>query len=123
MPPIARRSSTAPPPAAAPPTRGVHAALFAPATGRDAAWLAATWHGEADDPAFGARDALLVRLCDELHDTATVTDATWTALRATYADDELVELVCLAGFYHLVSFLCGAFAVESEPWAVAAPVG
>jgi hypothetical protein len=69
---------------------GVHAALFAPAVGRDAAWLAATWSGAADDPAFGP-------------------------------GDELVELVCLAGFYHLVSFACGAFAVEGEPWAIPAP--
>lgn len=98
---------------------GVHAALFAPALGRDAAWLRATWEGTAEDPAFSARDALLVRLCDELHDDATLTDATWAALRAAYADDELVELICLAGFYHLVSFACGAFAIEGEPWAVA----
>jgi alkylhydroperoxidase family enzyme len=98
---------------------GVHAALFAPQVGRDDAWLAATWDGDADDPAFGARDALLVRMCDELHDTAALTDATWAQLRAAYADDELVELVCLAGFYHLVSFACGAFAIEGEPWAVA----
>ncbi|WCB94832.1 hypothetical protein DSM104299_03571 [Baekduia alba] len=96
---------------------GVHAALFAPALGRDDAWLTATWSGAADDPAFGERDALLVVMCDELHDDGTLTDATWSALRARYADDELVELVCLAGFYHLVSFLCGAFAIEPEAWA------
>ena len=100
---------------------GVHAALFAPAMGRDAAWLAATWSGAADDPAFDARDALLVRMCDELHDDATLSDATWSALRAAYTDDALVELVCLAGFYHLVSFACGAFAIEGETWAVAVP--
>jgi 4-carboxymuconolactone decarboxylase len=62
-------------------------------------------------------------MCDELHDDAALSDATWAALRDAYADDELVELVCLAGFYHLVSFACGAFAIEPETWAVAAPVG
>jgi alkylhydroperoxidase family enzyme len=102
---------------------GVHAALFAPATGRGEAWLRATWDGAVDDPAFTARDALLVALCDELHDEGALTDATWSALRVAYADDQLVELVCLAGFYHLVSFLCGAFGIEAEPWAVAPPVG
>jgi 4-carboxymuconolactone decarboxylase len=100
---------------------GVHAALFAPAVGGDAAWLRATWHGDARDPAFSPRQALLVTMCDELHDRATLSDPTWSALRAAYADDELVELVCLAGFYHLVSFACGAFGVEGEPWAI--PVG
>jgi hypothetical protein len=99
----------------------VHAALFGAAIGADEAWLRATWHGTADDPAFTPRQALLVAMSDELHDTATLSDPTWTALRAAYADDELVELVCLAGFYHLVSFVCGAFAVRTEPWAIAVP--
>ncbi|MCW2983354.1 MAG: carboxymuconolactone decarboxylase [Conexibacter sp.] len=102
---------------------GVHAAIFAPALGRGEDWLAATWSGGAEDPAFDARDALLVTMCDELHDSAALSDATWAALRAAYADDELVELVCLAGFYHLVSFACGAFAVQAEPWAAGVPVG
>ena len=100
---------------------GVHAALFAPVVGAGEAWLRATWRGTADDPAFTPRQALLVTMCDELHDTATLSEPTWTALRAAYADDELVELVCLAGFYHLVSFVCGAFGVQDERWAIAAP--
>jgi hypothetical protein len=100
---------------------GVHATLFAPVLGLGPDWLRASWHGAADDPAFTARQALLVRMCDELHDGATLSDPTWSALRSAYADDELVELVCLAGFYHLVSFACGAFAVEGEPWATAVP--
>jgi 4-carboxymuconolactone decarboxylase len=102
---------------------GVHAQLFAPAVGVDADALHATWSGAADDPAFTERQALLVRAADELHDTSALSDATWAALRERYAADELVELVCLAGFYHLVSFVCGAFAVEPEPWAAPAPVG
>ena len=99
---------------------GVHAVLFAAALGLDEAWLRATWHGTPEDFADPGQ-ALLVRFADELHDTATVTDETWAALRARYDDAELVELVCLAGFYHLVSFVCGAFSVEPEPWAVAPP--
>jgi hypothetical protein len=100
---------------------GVHAALFAPAVGADEAWLRATWQGTSEDQAFTPRQALLVVMCDELHDTATLSDPTWVRLRAAYVDDELVELVCLAGFYHLVSFVCGAFAVQAEPWATAVP--
>jgi alkylhydroperoxidase family enzyme len=100
---------------------GVHAALFAPALGLGEDWLRATWHGTPEDPAFTPRQALLVAMCDELHEAATLSDATWTALRVAYADEQLVELICLAGFYHLVSFACGAFAVEAEPWATAVP--
>jgi 4-carboxymuconolactone decarboxylase len=99
---------------------GVHAVVFAAPLGLDADWLRATWQGGPDDFADPGQ-ALLVRLADELHDTATVTEATWAALRERYDDDQLVELVCLAGFYHLVSYLCGAFAIAPESWAAAVP--
>ena len=64
---------------------------------------------------------MLARMCDELHDTATIGDELWSELRAGWPDDQLVELVCLAGFYHLVSYACNAFAVEPEPWAAQPP--
>jgi alkylhydroperoxidase family enzyme len=99
---------------------GVHAVVFAAALGLDEHWLRATWHGAPSDFADPGQ-ALLVRFADELHDTATVGDATWAALRERYDDDQLVELVCLAGFYHLVSYLCRAFAIGREPWAPAVP--
>jgi 4-carboxymuconolactone decarboxylase len=93
---------------------GVHATVFAEQAGIEAA---ATWTGGP----FEGRHATLVRLCDELHATATVSDELWTELRVGWPDDELVELVCLAGFYHLVSFACNAFAVEPETWAAHPP--
>jgi 4-carboxymuconolactone decarboxylase len=93
---------------------GVHATVFAEQAGIEAA---ATWTGGP----FEGRHATLVRLCDELHETATVSDELWTELRAGWPDDQLVELVCLAGFYHLVSFACNAFAVEPETWAAHPP--
>jgi alkylhydroperoxidase family enzyme len=100
---------------------GVHAVVFAAPLGLGEDWLRATWQGTAEDPAFSGRQALVVRACDELHDDAAWSDATWAQLRAAFADDELVELVCLAGMYHLVSFCCGAFALPAEAWARPAP--
>ena len=99
---------------------GVHAVMFAGPLGLDEAWLQATWHGGPDDFADPGQ-ALLVRFADELHDSATVTDETWAALRARYDDAALVELVCLAGFYHLISYVCRAFGVQPETWAAPAP--
>ncbi len=74
------------------------------------------------DGSFTPRQGLLITTVDELHDTGALTDATWAALRVAYRDGQLVELVCLAGFYHLVSFCRGAFAVEPETWAATPPV-
>jgi 4-carboxymuconolactone decarboxylase len=93
---------------------GVHAAVFAPQVGIDPV---ATWEGGP----FKGRHATLIGLCDELHETATVSDELWAELRAGWPDDQLVELICLAGLYHLVSFACNAFAVEPESWAAQPP--
>jgi alkylhydroperoxidase family enzyme len=102
---------------------GVHATLFAPQLGLGEDWLRATWDGDATDPAFGERQRTLVKLADELHDTGAVSDELWPELEAGWSADELIEAVCVCGFYHLVSFVCGAFEVEPEPWAAAAPAG
>lgn len=96
---------------------GVHATLFAGDRGEE--WLRDTW--QADASAFDERDAPLVRLADELHESGGLSDELWTELAARYNPEQLVELVCLAGFYHLVSFVCGAFAVDREPWAAEPP--
>lgn len=100
---------------------GVHAARFAGPLGLDAAWLAATWSGTADDAAFSPRQRLLVRLADELHDTGRVGDDLWAELAEGWPADQLVEAVAVCGFYHLVAFCCGAFALPPEPWAAAPP--
>jgi alkylhydroperoxidase family enzyme len=95
---------------------GVHATVFADAAGIDAEAL---WRGDLEG--FDRRQRAVVRLCDELHEKATVSDELWSELRAGWPHDQLVELVCLAGFYHLVSYACNAFAVEREPWAAQPP--
>src|SRR3954447_22315495 len=59
---------------------GVHAAAFARPLGLSDDWLNATWSGAPED-FTDAGQALLVRACDELHDDATLTDATWASLR------------------------------------------
>jgi alkylhydroperoxidase family enzyme len=95
---------------------GVHAAIFAPQVGADDAWLEATLDGGPGDFA-DERQRLLVRMSDELHDTATVSDELWAELAERWPEPQLVELLCLAGFYRLVSYLCNALRVEPEEWA------
>jgi len=100
---------------------GVHARIFAPPLGLGEDWLRATWSGAADDPAFTPRQQLLVRAADELHDTGAWTPETAEAVAQELSREQVVELVCLVGFYHLVSFCCGAFALAPEPWAATPP--
>src|ERR671917_2334107 len=53
---------------------GVHAVAFGRPLGLTDEQVAATARGGVDDPAWSERDRLLLRLVDELHDTATVSD-------------------------------------------------
>src|SRR3712207_4293378 len=58
---------------------GVHAVVFAQPLGLDESWLAATVYGAPEDFA-DERQRLLVRLADELHETATVSDELYAEL-------------------------------------------
>ena len=94
---------------------GVHATVFGPQVGLAGDKLAATVTAGADDQtSWTGREAVLVALVDELHDTSTVSDRTWTALAEQYDEAQLVELVALAGQYHAVSFMANALGVERE---------
>jgi len=56
-----------------------------------------------DNAAWSSGESLLIELCDELHDTATVSDELWIKLAAIYAEDQLLELLVTAGWYRLLS--------------------
>jgi 4-carboxymuconolactone decarboxylase len=96
---------------------GVHAVAYGRALGLTDDQLRATVHGAADDPAWSSRQALLVRLVDELHDTARVSDELWAELAREWDPAQLVELVATVGFYHFVSFTANAFRVDQEEYA------
>ncbi|HEX8648848.1 MAG TPA: carboxymuconolactone decarboxylase family protein [Thermoleophilaceae bacterium] len=96
---------------------GVHAVAFGRPLGLTDEQIRATARGDADDPAWDERDRLLVRLVDELHDTATVSDELWTALEREWSRPQLLELVVCAGWYRLISQAINAARVELEPWA------
>ena len=99
----------------------MHAVAFAPRVGLDPAQLTATVRGAADDPAWSARDRLLVRMVDELHERATVSDALWEDLRAAWSELQLLELLLVAGWYRTISYLANGARVELEDWAARFP--
>jgi alkylhydroperoxidase family enzyme len=79
--------------------------------------VAATCAAGPGHLAFTPRERLLLQLVDELHETAQVSDALWEALRATWTEAQLVELVALVGFYHLIAFVTNAFRISPESYA------
>ena len=96
---------------------GVHAVAFGARVGLTDEQITATARGGADDPAWSERDRLLIRLVDELHDTATVSDALWAALAREWTEPQLLELLLVAGWYHAISYLANAARVPREDWA------
>ncbi len=100
---------------------GVYVAAFARPMGFSEAWIHATVHAAADDPVWSEREALLVQMVDALHDTGDIPDDLWKALAALWDAPQLVELVILAGQYHLISFVVNAFRIEFEEGAPSFP--
>jgi 4-carboxymuconolactone decarboxylase len=100
---------------------GVHVAFFAERVGLTPEQVVATQAAGADAAAFPARERLLLRLVDELHDEAQVSDGLWMALQAEWTDEQLIELVALTGFYHLISFVTNALRIPLEAYGARFP--
>lgn len=77
--------------------------------------LAATVHGDAASPVWEEPERLLIALCDALQAQQNVDDALWGRLRAVYSEAQLLELLMLAGFYRMVSYLVNTARVEHQP--------
>jgi 4-carboxymuconolactone decarboxylase len=96
---------------------GVHVLAYGRPLGLSDAQIEATVHGSADDPAWSERDGLLVALADELHDTASVSERLWSELARSLSEEELLELLIVAGWYRLLAYVINATGVQLEPWA------
>ncbi len=96
---------------------GVHVAAFGRPLGLGEETLAATIDGPAEDPAFDERQATLVRLCDELHADARISESTWRSLQSLYDAEQILELIYTVGLYHAVSFLANGLELDLEPFA------
>ena len=68
-------------------------------------------------------DAALVQLADDLCVNDVVADGTWDILRRRWSEEELLELLTLAGFYRLVSGVLNSAGVALEPSTPGWPAG
>ena len=100
---------------------GVHAVFFGRQVGLTDEQLAATVTRPADDPVWAERERAVIRLADELHDAARVSDATYAELAVHFSAPQILELVIASGWYHTISFVIGAARVQPEPWAARFP--
>jgi alkylhydroperoxidase family enzyme len=97
---------------------GVHVAYFADRAGLSAAQVASLTSGDARDPCWTARrDQLLIEAADALHNTADIGDELWQRLAQVFGDEQLLDLLMLAGWYHAICFTANGARVAREDWA------
>ena len=100
---------------------GVHVAFFAQRAALTQEQVRATVRGGANDPAWTDQEQLLIRMVDELHDSSTLSDETWSRLAASFSVEQILELIALVGFYHTVAFFANGLKLAPEPRSVAFP--
>ncbi|MDB4988929.1 MAG: carboxymuconolactone decarboxylase [Myxococcaceae bacterium] len=100
---------------------GVHVTAFAEAVGLSRGEVHATTAAGVDRTLWQERDALVLELADELHGTAAVSDTLWSELALHWTTPQLLELLVLAGFYRLISYVVRGARLELEPWAARMP--
>jgi 4-carboxymuconolactone decarboxylase len=63
---------------------------------------------------LGDFDRTLVRATEELHRDQCIADATWAALAQRYSQEQLMELVFLAGCYMTMAMITNSFGMPLE---------
>jgi 4-carboxymuconolactone decarboxylase len=93
---------------------GVHVNAFARPLGMSEEVIRATVTASWRDPIWSPSQSALVRLCDELHDTSSISDELWGELKKHFSAEQILELIYTAGVYHTVSFLAKGLRIELE---------
>jgi 4-carboxymuconolactone decarboxylase len=100
---------------------GIHVAAFGEACGLDRAQLEDTASSTVEKALWSEREGVLIQLVDELHETATISDTVWEQLAVLWSAAQILEVIIIVGWYHLISFVANAAHVEYEPWAARFP--
>ena len=66
-------------------------------------------------PVWSAFERLLLRAVDELVSEHRISDDTWTELRQSLTEHQMMDLVFTVGQYNLVSMALNTFGVEIDP--------
>src|SRR4051794_23608447 len=92
----------------------IHVASYAARVGFDEAQLRSLTHGDASDGCWTDDERAILRAVDQLHDTNDIDDELWAELVARFTDEQVMDLVLLAGWYHAISFLARAARVPFD---------
>jgi alkylhydroperoxidase family enzyme len=88
---------------------------FADEAGVTESQLRASVFGTADDAYWETGDRVLVRLADELHDTASIGDPLWAEAREIFSEEAMLQLILLAGHYRTNAYVSAGLQVPVDP--------
>jgi alkylhydroperoxidase family enzyme len=94
---------------------GVHVRIFAGAARLADAEIRALVQLPFDAEGWPENESTLVATVDALHERATLDDAEFARLRSHFNEDQVLEILMLAGFYRTVSYLANGLALPREP--------
>ncbi len=106
---------------------GMHVSIFGEPCGLDAGQideltLCTDWRSLSADR-WTPAERLIVRIVDELHHHATISDATWAQMDVLWPRPQIIELILAASFYHMAAFFLNSMAVPLEIGSQRFPAG
>lgn len=100
---------------------GVHVTGFAKKAGFTEAQIEDTCRERSDKSLWSDEQNLLISMVEQLHQQHSIDNTIWEQLAQAYTEEQLIELVMLAGLYHAVSFVVNAFQIPKESFAASFP--
>jgi alkylhydroperoxidase family enzyme len=96
---------------------GVHVAAFGGKAGFTAEQIADTCSELPNSQIWEPEQLLLIRMVDELNQTADISDNLWSAMSKHLSEAQLIEVIMVAGLYHAVSFIANGLRIKHEKHA------
>lgn len=100
---------------------GVHIGFFAERARLSKEQVAGTAAPLIDPGLWSEREFLILKLADDLHDTSSIGEELWIALSREFSEEQILELILLAGFYHTVAYLTNGLRLPLEVFGARFP--
>lgn len=98
---------------------GVHVSVFAAKAGLTDEHVAATV--DSRPAAWTAAESALLGACEEMDRSTRLADASWSRLRQHFDEQQVLEVMALAGFYRTVCLHANVLQLPPEPFAARFP--
>lgn len=100
---------------------GVHVSTFAAAANLSPGEVSATVLEGSQAACWSEAERTLLAAVEALHQRSTLDESEFAALRTHYAEDQILEIILLCGFYRTVSYLARALDLPLEENAARFP--